>query len=57
LFEPDFDPNLASFELFDPKKSNIDHQFFVRILTLFDLSDSNLTQIRIFTSATGRGQR
>ena len=33
------------------KKSGIGHQFLVRILTLSDLSDPNLTQTRIFSNA------
>ena len=51
LSESDFDPNLPSSELSDPKKRGIGHQFLVRILTLSELSDPNLTRTRIFASA------
>jgi len=33
------------------KNLGIGHQFLVRIFTLFDFSDPNLTRIRIFASA------
>ena len=50
IVQTHLDPNSASFELSDLKKSGIGHQFFVQILTLFNLSDSNSPWTRIFIS-------
>ena len=45
-----FLPEFSLVRIVGPKKLGIGHQFFIRILTLSDLFDPNLTWTRIFTN-------